>query len=248
MRLESILFGGMSSYKRMARVFAYSVEKNSPKTPLTIHHLQSDEKKYLKYGNQKKHSRISNPYVKSNYVNNTMKTIGHNRIVQSIPDDEVVALMDSDMLVLHDLSSIEDMVFDLIYTTRPPGSKFPINSGVIFLRGSQRVRDWYSAWESKVREFVADRNWLKQEHKYGGINQSALGWMLEQEHKLNIQTLPCSIWNCENESWKLFSDKTKIVHVLGGLRSHVCHNHPVVAPEVKPLAAIWKKYERLAYV
>ena len=236
MRLESILFGDMKSYKRMARVFAVSVEHNSPSTPLTVRHLSNVEKEF---GTQQ-------GYIRSNYFNNTIKTIEHNRIVQSITDDEVVGLMDSDMLVLDDLSSVVEMDFDLAYTVRPEGSKFPINSGVIFIRGSQKVRDWYNTWEAKVRELVADKKWLRSGNKiYGGINQTALGWMLAQDHDLNLLTLPCPIWNCENESWKYFSQDTKIVHILGGLRGHVCHNHPVVVPAAKPIAVIWRKYERL---
>lgn len=82
------------------------------------------------------------------------------------------------------------------------------------------------------------RRWRKQ---YGGISQASLGAILARgdADDLNLVELPCQEWNCEDSSWSMFDEHTRIVHVKSALRRAAFGTETPEKPGVELLAALW---------
>lgn len=156
------------------------------------------------------------------HVSNTQKMDYWASVVESFDNGDEVLLIDSDTMILRSLDDVWDLPFDMAYTTKT--SRFPFNSGVVFLRISQRVKAFACEWQRQNRKMLDDhehhQTWRR---RYGGINQAALGYMLETALAADLQLLglPCREWNCEDSSWASFDDTTRIVHVKSALRRSV---------------------------
>jgi hypothetical protein len=152
-------------------------------------------------------------------------------------------MMDVDLLVLQDLSPIENLDFDLAYTTRKKRTA-PVNSGVVFVRVSERTKVWYEKWYENVLNLLESRTLFSQwRRRYGGINQCGLGMLLESSHDLKLLSLPCQVWNlCYDEHNKIQSG-TKIVHIHGGLRMCLFHNRRPIPHPYRQLVKLWRGYE-----
>lgn len=204
MRLEAVLFDSNEQYRRMARVLAASAAENSPATPLEIHRITGADSELT-----------ARPDCKRTWIDNARKAKHHNRIIQQAEDGAVLGMLDSDCMVLGDLSEISDMEFDIAYTERPPGSKWRINTGVYFVRVSAAVREYCQLWFEKAREMLGNRGLHDEwKSKYGGIHQSAFGWMIERSGiSRNLLSLPCETWNCVNGCYTK-AENPKVVHLM----------------------------------
>lgn len=241
MQLHTVLFDvprRKGFYRRMAKVLAFTAELHSPSTPLIVHEVNS--------GDEDIHA--TGKFRKACYIDNGRKTKHHCDIVQEAPDGELIGLLDADMMVLGDLSEVEQLDFDLAYTVRPDGSRYAFNSGTVFVRTSERMRDFYKLWYEKALQFLScEKLHAEWRPLYGGINQCALAWMLDNHAEgLKTQKLPCEIWNCENESWQYFSEETKVVHLVGDLRRRLMRLERSKTATIEQLAKMWSGYDRTA--
>lgn len=169
--------------------------------------------------------------------------------VLAAADGQELLLMDVDAFIVGSLDeAFADPAFDLTYTVRPPGKAFPFNGGVLFLRVSANVRAFMHIWRRENDHMLADRRYHGPFYvKYGGINQAAFGKLLEDgiPHALglNIRTLPCETWNCENTSWAAYEPGvTRIVHAKSALRRRI-FGSPVTTTGVERLAMLWQEIE-----
>lgn len=188
------------------------------------------------------------------YRANTLKLDYWVAQVLAATNGDELALLDADMMVLGPLDDVWRQPFDLAITMRDlrePSVRaivhgFPLNAGVVFLRISSRVRDFIAAWGQENRRMLEDRpHHHRWQRRYGGINQSALGFLRENGGLagLEVAELPCAIWNCEDASWKSFDpERTRIVHVKGGLRRAVL-GIGRGSVTCRPLAALWQSLE-----
>lgn len=240
MRLESILFGDSKAYARMAKVFQYTAQLNSPNTPLTLHHLKCDDHKLIEIA--------TSEFVDAHeaWVDNARKTKHHCNIVQNAKNGDEICLIDCDTFILHDLSEIQNYDFDIMLTSRRGMSRYPFNSGVVFVRVNEKTKEWYRQWYKNVKELMVDKKLMNKFHRaYGGINQSALGMLLRSDHYLKVKNVPCWIWNCASDVHGYFDiRKTKVVHVNGQLRHVLVHNASQGSEVVMKLASIWRGYEQ----
>lgn len=184
------------------------------------------------------------------HVHNTQKMAAWAEAVDRAPEGAELLLIDADTVILRPLDDVWDRIVDVGYTTK--ASRFPFNSGVVFLRVSPRTRAFVRAWLDENIRMLGDKThhvvWRQQ---YGGINQAALGYMLTQRPPaLQMLELPCAEWNCEDASWPAFDPAvTRILHIKGALRRALFPGAPVRAVDdpgvmVRRLAALWIAQEQ----
>lgn len=242
MRIATAVFPqstGGSTYERLLGALTNSARTVCPDIPFDVHRMDRDRT-----------SRSANTCAKAaqklSFVDNTHKMRAWNRIAQETPDGEIVLLLDADTFLTGDPSILESMEFDVAYTARPEGSSFPLNSGVVPFRGGPVARAFFAEWLEVNEEFLADgtRHQTFRE-RYGGINQAALGAMLERGSATGILRLECAEWNCEDTTWKAFDpDSTKVVHVKSALR-RVCLGLQTPSPHHLPLLEAFRKLDPL---
>jgi len=163
-------------------------------------------------------------------------------IIGSIKGDIILA--DVDMVFLDDITEVFDNYkFDVAYTSRK--SKFkPINGGIVFIRdGAQKFVKLWAAVNNKMHfNPILHNKWRK---KYKGMNQPALGYLIEnsKKHKYKMFALPCKIYNACDQEWKSIDEKTKVIHLKRALRKAL-DGEPIKGAE-KALE-IWRDFESRA--
>jgi hypothetical protein len=171
---------------------------------------------------------------------NTQKLDYWQAVIESAELGDQLLLIDADTLILRPLDDIWERPFDLAYTTKPPGARFPFNGGVLFMRVSPAVKAFMATWVQENRRMLRDRAYhLPFLGRYGGINQSAFGALLERGAlaDLAVVELPCLEWNCEDSSWAAFDPAvTRILHVKSTLRQPIADR----TQELKPLRDLWQ--------
>ena len=240
MRLAAVVFAnsnGRSDYPRLARALERSVAANSPRTPITIHRPRAQHARLEALHGDPRDGR------RKGLIDNTQKMVAWNAVIQSARPGEVVGLLDCDTLVLGDLRAVLDLDFRVTYTVRPPHARFPFNSGVVFARIGKAVKRFFAEWEAKNLSLLADRDAHRPfRYKYGGINQAALGAMIEARPDL-VTPIPCEVWNCEDSSWPAFGSATKVLHIKGRLRE-ACLGRREPMEEIRAMVETWRLYGR----
>lgn len=187
-------------------------------------------------------------YRGTGLVSNAQKAHFNTQTVQEAGEGELLLLLDCDMMATGSLLSLQKMDFDLAVTERMPGAPYPVNTGFLAYRVSPQVRAWQQAWLDITLKMLSDRPFHRPWHsRWGGIHQAAFGWLLENPPcQLNILHLPCSEWNSTDDTWELFDENTKLVHLMAALRAAAVGHLSIISPKVRLLAEKWKAYERAA--
>ncbi len=239
-RLIACYFGPPrdQQWSRLATVLSHTVSRHCPGWDVSIERIQPPP--------------MTSAVGSTANVANTQKLDYWAAAVEACPDGARVLLIDVDTFLLRGLNDVWDLPFDVAYTTRDTsGFRYPLNAGVVFLRVSDPVRQLIALWRDENRRMLADaayhRPWFKT---YGGINQAALGKVLEEgaPTRLGVSTtaLPCQEWNCEDSTWESFAPElTRIVHVKSALRLAVFHLSTPL-PKVRPLERLWRELEKEA--
>jgi|GEM_PF-2050441 len=235
--LEACYFGADPDHLwvRMATVLRFTAETYCPNWEIQVRHVRPEPMR----------SALGIP----SHVHNTQKMEHWYHVVTGAPDGARLLLMDADTMILRPLDDVWDRDFDIAYTVKEQ-TRFPFNSGVVFLRVSDRTRAFVEEWRRENRRMLGDSRhhqvWRKQ---YGGINQAALGYMLSKGDRAGVHllTLPCCEWNCEDSSWARFDPATtRIVHIKSGLRRAIFFGLPLPSSGVAELTKTWKALERAA--
>lgn len=240
-RLVSCYFAGPAEKEcaRMARVLEYTARRHCPGWAIDV-------------------ARIEPPAARSARGSaweaaNTQKLDHWAARVAAAPDGTPMLLMDADTMILHSLDDVWARPFDVAYTVRDVGGmRFPLNGGVVFLRVSPGTRRFVETWRAENRKMLENAAYhAPWNRRFGGINQAALGKVLESslvaELKLNVLKLPCSEWNAEDTSWARFDPaRTRIVHVKSGLRRAVFGPNVSAMAPYRALAVIWRRLEKEA--
>src|SRR5690554_1844420 len=185
--------------------------------------------------------------------NNTDKLEVWNEHIQNATEDTV--LIDCDMLIMQDFSEVWQQDFDVAITKRdekkirmrhlPNG--IPYNGGVVFVRNTDSAKRFIQAWTDCNRYLFEDTRahsgYLK---KYAGMNQAALGYLLEERGGYDICKVidvPCAKYNaCAPEFWE--NSNAKIVHVKSDLRKEVFSRQPKKNVPKYKYVSIWKGIEQ----
>jgi hypothetical protein len=231
-------FGANQQYERMARVLEHSARQHCPAWDIRVEHIAP--------------ARLESALRNEGHVENTHKMQHWANAVASADDGQQLLLMDADTMVLRPLDRLWDLDFDFAYTDRP-GGRLPFNSGVVALRVSAATRAFVAEWLQEQLAMLAGCNrsgqhdplYHRRYHsKFGGINQAALGRMLERrdEFGLNLRILQGHEWNAEDGCWQTVDANTRIVHVKSALRRAVFEDR-TPAPWLVPIARTWHQLE-----
>lgn len=223
-----------SQWQRLARVLAFSAAK----------HCAAWDRQIVLVQPQPMKSALG---IQS-LVHNTQKMQAWADVVATAPQGTQLLLLDADTFIVRPLDDIWDRSFDFAFTTKRH-TRFPFNSGVVFVRVTPAVRAFFEVWRAQNVRMLADRDhhyvWRE---KYGGINQASLGYALDhnQTRDLRLLELPCAEWNCEDTSWSAFDPGvTRIVHVKSMLR-RVVFDQAAATEKVGRLPAVWRHLEAAA--
>jgi len=91
---------------------------------------------------------------------------------------------------------------------------------------------------------LGDGNFHKKwcdEKLYGGLNQAALGYLLESQPRIKTLELPCQVWNAVNGCWRR-DQNPKVVHVMSSLRDWCLNNTPRKSPDEQWLVDTWQRF------
>jgi hypothetical protein len=211
--------GTKGRWERLARVLEASIREHCPDWTLDLQVLRADANMYSPLGDQRA-------------VANTRKLDSWCAAVAAAEPEDRLLLLDADTLVRRSLDDVWTLPFDLAYTVKPEGARYPFNGGVVFLRVAARTQTFIRMWRD-VNAFFLEHPLEHQvwQPPFGGINQSALGMLFVSSdqawpdrfkgyrHGLDIQRLPCLEWNCEDEHWDVFDPEvTRIAHFKSELQ------------------------------
>jgi alpha-N-acetylglucosamine transferase len=179
------------------------------------------------------------------FESNSLKLEHWNALVQQAPDGDRILLIDADMLVVRPLDPVWDRPFDVAYTVRPSGAKFPLNGGVVAVRVGAASRAFMQAWAAENRRMLNDQaHHNRWRQRFGGINQAALGALLAAGVRGQFATLPCLEWNCEDSCWGKFDPAvTRLVHIKSELRL-ACRSRADQRGRWQPIVDRWRAADR----
>ena len=224
--------GNQKQWPRMASVLAFTAAQHCPGWTIQL-------------------ERIAEPPTARSASDgeraNTSKLDRWFDVIAAQPDGARVLLIDVDTAILRPLDPVWDRAFDVAYTVRPTASKFPLNAGVVFVRTGPRALAFMRAWRDENRRMRTDpQRHTEWRRRYAGMNQAALGCLLESPDRpdADLLTLPCREWNCEDSTWQFFdADVTRILHLKSQLRLALFHG-VVGRPYLRPLVKRWRALEQ----
>lgn len=153
---------------------------------------------------------------------------------------EDTIFLDADMLCLGQPSKAFDLIDDIGITDRE-GDAIPINGGAMYIkhttRGIQFMDDFVEVNNRMLHDVEFHEYWQKKKG-YAGMNQSAIGYLIENEYQ--DYTLLSDKWNCCDgwTNWK----EAELIHVKGKLRQACLYNWTKARPPIMLIQKIWKKY------
>jgi hypothetical protein len=240
-RLFAVWFEGRSGqYARLAAVLELTARRCCPQWNITVEKLQPHALRGAGGGS-------------SSAADNHWKLLHWAREVALLPDGAELVMLDADTFITGPLDAIFNEPFDVAYTERQ-SARYPLNAGVIAVRGGEAARAFFDQWVSTdalfLRDLKARAPWR---HVYGGQNQASLGAVLEggsarRPPRARIAALPCLRWNCEDTCWSRWADEpvdpgvTSVVHVKSHLREHAFHS--LTIPR-RPSDPLWRGTDRL---
>ncbi len=184
----------------------------------------------------------------ASFVDNTHKLEEWTRIVEASADGTELVLIDADTMVLGPLDAMfSDGSPDVQVTRKYNTQRFIFNGGVVAIRSSEDSRAFMRTWRDRNEEFF--RNPAQRAPyllTFGGINQSALGSLLEEPrwNKL-VGMLDCQRWNaCYEPLWqRAEATHAAVVHFKSHLRRELFGSR---TGKYFSLIAKWEKFEREA--
>lgn len=175
------------------------------------------------------------------------------RAVEALPEGAPILLTDVDAMVTGPLDAVWDLPFELAYTAREAArTRWPYNSGVIFLRASAATRQFLDEWRLETRRLCRypSNHPIRQQLRaqFGAAEQGAFHAVLMSATGTALRTaaLPCRIWNCEDSEWARFSDETRLVHTKGAFRDAIAGKtiKPQRKKDLARLLPMWREIDR----
>lgn len=153
---------------------------------------------------------------------NTVKLREYVRFIDKVNDDVILA--DCDMLCLQDARHAFEGEFDIGVTMKGDDHKTRcvVNGGIIFVKNTEAAKEWMREFQRINDKMYADEMfhnvWKK---KYYGMNQTAMGYMLEMYDKAIVKEFPTQVWNNCDVNWANINDETVFVHIKSMLRDAI---------------------------
>jgi glycosyltransferase involved in cell wall biosynthesis len=99
-------------------------------------------------------------------------------------EEENIALLDGDTILVKDISPIFDEEFDIGFTYKTESNddrpEWPINGGVLFIKKSDRVIKFFDKWTEITLDYItgSKERYKKLCDNWGAVDQAALGILL----------------------------------------------------------------------
>ena len=218
-----------TEYIRMGNVLVKSIKMNCPNAKIMYHvcpppEVDESERELKRFGENAEKLRIWVELIE-------------------LCEDHKIVLIDSDVMVLKDVSEVFKNKFDIGCTRRTRNQRIKYNGGVMFVKKNKNSIDFFREFRDIDDKMYEDREFhAPWREKYSGMNQAAFGYMLEKyRYDINIKEFPCSVYNALSGDWKLFHPEiTKIVHLKGPLRNVVLNN---LSSKYQNIKKIWDDIE-----
>lgn len=237
--LHAVLFDSRPPskiYGRMAKVWQLTAAEHASITPATLHRVTSEDRELNVVA-----ARRRKPCPKR-FIDNARKTKYHCELVSNAADGDMLILTDVDMMFVDEMAPLFNSGMDLICTVRPEGAKYPLNTGVVGVRVSDRTRGFYGLWLANAINLLGDAN-EDRTARYGGINQAAFVKTLQENPSLiEAAEVPCDVWNCEYETHSSYGPQTRAIHIIGNLRRSIFGSERPQSSQVAELRRRWLAY------
>lgn len=237
MQAFTLLFEGSPAvYHKMAKVLKQSVETESTNVDCTISYITDAD------------SDLRDKKYKETYVQNTRKTRHFADLVNNSTNGTVLLLLDCDMLCIKDLSGLDlgDADLALTYRNKSP-NRYIFNTGFVAIRVSDRMKDFCNAWALQAEHLLRNpRDHAALRNKYGGINQSSLGYLLEGSEDIRVKRLATTEWNCLPSTYDSALESARLIHLMGQLRSMISYNRTLRGEASRQqIYRLWKQHEEM---
>lgn len=234
MTLLTVVFDSAEplGYHRLHRVWEHTARETMPHAHIVT--LRPDPPAEVRT-----RCRQGEPAIHANHH----RLIACDEYIQYNRDD--IIMTDCDMMFLGDLSAAFND-FDIALTYRDtPGSRIPINGGVVMVRNTDAAREFVRLWRESDDYFYANRKaLLKWTPVHKGINQSSLARVLDRgEHHARLVYLPCSRYNACEQDWQHIETHPPLcVHVKSALRDDVLSGKAInrMKPALRAAARAWR--------
>jgi len=165
--------------------------------------------------------------------------------------EEYICFLDTDIIVLKNISKYLDRSADFIYTWKK--ETFPINAGVIIVRTSEKVSKFLELWSQKSDEILHNKEQFEEaRNKNGGANQHSLVTILKKINifeggkvdfefgTLKFKGIPCKELNQTNSV--PINSGSHILHYKGGWRPIILENAGYTTNRSKETSHEMKEY------
>lgn len=151
--------------------------------------------------------------------------------------DRDTVFLDCDMLMLKDIASGFDII-DYIGIARR--TNLPLNGGVIFAKYTKESIEFMEKWAEIDKRMLEDPEFHGPYHdKYAGLNQSSLGYLLENGYSEHVTRIPESYnLTADWEDW----ENAHLIHLKGQLRRCCIYDRQRGDPDRMRIKEIWKSY------
>lgn len=207
-------------YNTFNKVLEHSIERNTKSINHTIE-INDWPTEYLK----DHHSELlGNPNV------NAYKLKKWIDFIKQSNSDKII-FSDCDMMFLDDIDEVYDRDFHIGMTkyTITKNNKWPYNGGIIFVKRNDLTDEFFDLFYNVNLELINNPTKHRYyQHRYDGMNQAAMGCILEEHNKNNkfniALDIPNAIYNsCENDWPTLNPYETKVIHYKVYLRLLIIH-------------------------
>lgn len=236
-KIVTVLQGEDERWVRMHEAFKTSLHRNCPAAGLVVRF--SPAVPIPDPGDR--------PALPPHLWTNTAKLEVWEEELRKAKSGEQIVFMDTDTVVLGELSDAFRDKYDVGITCRQTPGAFPYAGGVVFVRANSRSRRFFAEWVRFNRLYMQDRVSLKFGiRQYGGVNQLSLHQVIDMPHGANLAELPCDIWNCCAATWGRFGDKTRVLHVHSKLRRVLFGDVPVneFTEYLLPCVEAWRVFDQ----
>lgn len=189
-------------FEKVLDIYEYSAKKYMSNSNVKIHKFNKPTRDYFSSIKESQWLH-ENEYMKfpNWYTSNLYKLDRWVEILSTVTDNTIIT--DCDIFFTDDISYVFEEDFDIAYTKRTDYDKLycdiyrkPINGGVFFFKPTQKSKEFIKKWKEINWRMALDEIFYNEwQLRYSGCNQTAFGYLLENDTETNIKELPCAIYN-----------------------------------------------------
>lgn len=228
MNIVTVCFERKKEFAKLLKVFQKSAKATMPNVNLKIiKPVMPENRDNNKYRRRKR----DNAFAFATAARYALKS------------KELIAVADVDLMFIKSIEDVADLDFDIAITVRPKQKRAKYNTGLWFLKPSERsklfIRKWIQKTNYLMKNFVRFTDYILSK---SGIDQASLCMTMDRIKDIKIIELPCQEWNATQSEWENVNEKTRVIHIKSQLRLAVFNKKKDIAEYMFPLIKIWKGF------